>query len=94
MPKARFIEKHIWDIEGFEVQITQTIDGRDRDVRGDKILPKQYEAERASKNSFTVSEWKQKFQIQFPGYNVNVLNYDGSKARGNTKLSTVRDTYE
>ena len=93
MPKASFVEKHIWDVEGFEVEITQTVDGKEKDVRGDKVLPKQYAANKASKNSFTVAQWKEKFQYQFPGYGVNVLNADGSKARGNTKLSTVRDTY-
>ena len=93
MPRASFVEKHIWDVEGFEVKITQTVDGIERDVRSDKVLPKQYEANRASKNSFTVSQWKEKFQYQFPGYGITVLNSDGTKARGNTKLSTVRDTY-
>ena len=94
MPKASFVEKHIWNVEGFEVTITQIVDGKVRDVRGDKMMPKQYSAERASKNSFTVSEWKEKFKYQFPGYGADVLNADGTKARGNTKLSTVRDTYE
>lgn len=89
MPRAAFIERTIWNIEGFQVKIMQN----GIDVRGDKGIPAQYIAERMSKNSFTVGEWKAKFQRQFPGYDVVVLNGDGSVARGNVKLSTVRDTY-
>jgi len=89
MPRVEFIERTIWNIEGFQVKIMQN----GADVRGDKFIPVQYTAERMSKNSFTVSEWKAKFQRQFPGYDVVVLNANGSVARGNVKLSTVRDTY-
>jgi len=65
-----------------------------KDVRGDKQLPKQYEADRALKNTATVSSWKQlRFYKQFPGYEVKVLYADGSVARGNTTLGRVRDSY-
>lgn len=89
MPRADVIERTVRNIEGFQIVITQN----GADVRGDKIIRKQYVAERMSKNLFTVSEWKLKFQSQFPGYDVKVLNADGSEARGNTLLCTVRDTY-
>ena len=89
MPKVSYIEKTVWDIEGFQIRITQN----GVDVRGDKVLPRQYIAARMSKNSFTVSEWKAKFQSQFPGFDVDVLDADGNAVRGNTLLSTVRDTY-
>ncbi|MCM1025327.1 MAG: hypothetical protein NC432_02765 [Roseburia sp.] len=89
MPKVSVIEKRVWDIEGFQIRIMQN----GVDVRGDKILPKQYEAVKRSKDPFTVSEWKAKFQSQFPGYDVEVLDADGVAVRGNTLLSTVRDTY-
>lgn len=65
-----------------------------KDVRGDKQLPKQYEADHALKNTATVSSWKQlRFYKQFPGYEVKVLYADGSVARGNTTLGRVRDSY-
>lgn len=89
MPKVSYIEKTVWDIEGFQIKITQN----GVDVRGDKVLPRQYIAGRMSKNSFTVSDWKAKFQSQFPGFDVDVLDADGDAVRGNTLLSTVRDTY-
>ena len=89
MPKVQNIEKRIYDIEGFEVDITKDA----KNVRGDLQLPKQYEAERMSKNSMTVEEWKNKFKTQYPGYDVVVKKNNGEKASGQTKLATVRDTY-
>ena len=92
MATIKSIEKRIWDIEGFEVQIV-TEDGRD--VRDDKVLNKQYEAGRAAKNSYTVNEWREnRFKVQFPGFDVNVLDGNGNKARGNLTLGNLRDTYE
>lgn len=89
MPKVSIVEKRIFDIEGFQVDIMNN----GKNARNDLILPKQYEAERMTKNSMTVSEWKMKFKKQYPGYDVVVYKNDGSKASGQTKLSTVRDTY-
>lgn len=89
MTKVKNIEKKIYDVEGFEVVIKH--DGKD--VRGDSNLPNQYKAQKMSKNSFSVREWKDKFKSQYAGYDVDVLKADGSKASGQTKLSTVRDTY-
>ena len=90
MPKVKNIEKRIFDVEGFEV-IIQNSDKKD--VRGDASLPKQYEASRMTRNSFSVGEWKNKFKMQYPGLEVEVLKGDGNKASGQTKLGTVRDTY-
>jgi hypothetical protein len=49
MPKVKNIEKRIFDVEGFEV-IIKTPDKKD--VRGDATLPKQYEANKMTRNSF------------------------------------------
>ena len=89
MPKVQNVEKRIFEIEGFQVDITK--DGKN--VRGDLKLPKQYEAERMSKNSMTVRDWKNKFKKQYPGYDVVVYKNNGDKSSGQTKLATVRDTY-
>ena len=89
MPKVNIVEKKIFDVEGFQVCIKQS----GRDVRGDASLPKQYEASRMTKNSCTVKDFKNKFQKQFPGYDIDILKSNGSKSSGQTKLSTVRDTY-
>lgn len=90
MPKVSIVESRIFSIEGFQVHIMAS----GKDIRSDKQLPKQYEADRALKNTATVSSWKQlRFYKQFPGYDVNVLYADGSVARGNTTLWKVRDSY-
>lgn len=89
MPFVRNVERHIYDVEKFEVTIRY--DGKD--VRGDAQLPKQYEANRMTRNAASVKDFRDKFQKQFPGYVIDVLKGDGSKASGQTKLSTVRDTY-
>lgn len=89
MPKVNIIEKRIFEIEGFQVDIVKD----EKNVRGDMQLPKQYEAERMTRNSMTVSDWKNKFKTQYPGYDAVVYKNDGDKASGQTKLATVRDTY-
>lgn len=90
MPKVKNVEKRIYEIEGFDVVIRH-LDGKD--ARGDMDLPTQYKAERMTRNSFSVSEWKNKFKTQYPGFEVDVLKNSGNKASGQMKLSTVRDTY-
>lgn len=90
MPRVENVEKRIFDIEGFEAKILSP-DGKD--VRGDASLPKQYEANRMTRNNLSVNDWKEKFKTQYPGYDVEVLKGNGNKAAGQTKLSTVRDTY-
>ena len=89
MPRVGIIEKRIFDIEGFQVDIIYN----GKNVRDDLQLPKQYEAERMTKNSMTVAEWTYKFKKQYPGYDVIVYKNDGSRASGQMKLATVRDTY-
>jgi hypothetical protein len=68
MPKVKFVEKTIFSIEGFEVDIIYN----GKNVRDDASLPSNYIAGRMTKNSATVAEWREKFKKQFPGYDVNV----------------------
>ena len=89
MPTANRVEKKIFAIERFHVAIKQN----GKNVRGDCHLPKQYESQTMSRNAFSVSDFRGKFQKQFPEYEIDVLKSDGSKATGQTKLSTVRDSY-
>ncbi|MCG8533178.1 MAG: hypothetical protein MI749_21335 [Desulfovibrionales bacterium] len=90
MPTVKHIESTISKVEGFEVTIMHPTG---TDVRGNKKLSKNYSGNKMSKNAWTVSRWKDKFQVDFPGYDVEVLNAEGESVRGNTNLSTVRDTY-
>ena len=89
MPKLKSVEKKIYDVEGFEVKFKSN----GKDLRSDLVIPKQYEADRMSRNSFSVNDFKDKVKKQFPGYDLDVFVNDGAKARGQTKLATVRDTY-
>ncbi|WP_406789603.1 hypothetical protein [Clostridium neuense] len=56
------VEKRIYDIEGFEVNI---LSFNGKNIRSDASLPKQYEAVRMTKNSFSVTEWRTKFILFF-----------------------------
>lgn len=91
MAKIKSIEKKIWDVECFDV----TIRFNGADVRDDKTGFPQYKFERAAKNDMTVGEWKNnRFNQQYVGYDVDVLDGEGQPVAGQTKLGTVRDTYE
>jgi hypothetical protein len=93
MPKVSKVEADIFKSEGFQITLKYP-DGRD--VRSDKATNvKAYaKPQKMAKNSFSVKEWKDKrFKKQYPQFRADVLKADGKKAGGNTKLSTIRDTY-
>lgn len=91
MPKLKNVEKKIWEIEGFAVSFKHA---NGKDIRGDKDGIPQYYYERQAKNDSTVSEWKKgRFKKCYPGYEVDVLDADGVSVKGQTKIGTVRDTY-
>lgn len=84
--------RSLGDLEDFDVQVTDK-DGNVVDVKQNGFG--KYDFEKRAKSSTTVNEWKDKrFKKAYPGYDCKVLNADGSEARGNTKLETVRKTYE
>lgn len=89
MPRVKRVEEKINAVEGFNVVIRR----ERKDVRGDASLPTQYAGQRMTKNAASVSDFKSKFQRQYPGYDVDVLKADGRKAPGQMKLASVRDTY-
>lgn len=93
MPKVKNVEKRIWDIEGFAVTFKHN---GGRDVRADCGGVPQYNGyERMAKNDMTVAEWKERrFFPNYSGYDVDVLDGDGQPVPGNTKLASVRDSYE
>lgn len=92
MPKIKNVERKIWEVEGFAVRFLYR-DGTD--VRGDKTGLPQYPYERAAGSDITVEAWKQaRFRQTYRGYDVDVVDgYNGS-VQGNTKLATVRRSYE
>jgi len=91
MALAKNVEKRIWDIEQFDV-IIRHADGRD--MRGDRTGIPMYPYERMAKSSITVAFWKeQRFNPNYPGLDVDLLDGLGNVVAGNTLLSTIRDSY-
>ena len=90
MPKVKYVEQTIYNREGVDVRIKK--DGKD--VRSDAFLPKNYNTGRATKNSSNVTDLKNKLQREFPGYEFDVMDGKGNKARGNMLLGNLRDTYD
>jgi hypothetical protein len=85
------VEKKIGDVEGFDVVIRHP---GGADVKGNRSDMPTYPYERMAKGSMTVSGWKeQRFGPRYPGFDVDVLDGNGSPVVGNTQLSTVRDAY-
>jgi hypothetical protein len=80
------------DLEDFDIEVL--------DQNGEAVDPKtngfaKYDFDRRAKGSMTVSDWKEKrFGTTYGGYTCRVLNSDGTEAHGNTKLESVRSTYE
>lgn len=54
-----------------------------------------YSYERAAKATMTVRGWRDgRFAREFPGFDVEVLDPDGSVVNGRTMLSTLRARYQ
>jgi hypothetical protein len=86
------VERKIKRIEGFRVRILH-LSGKD--VRGDRAGLPQYGYHRAAENDITVETWKMtRFRPSYAGFEVDVMNARGNSVQGNTKLGTVRDSYE
>lgn len=84
--------REIGDLEGFDVEFYDK-NGNPADPKTNG-LPK-YNFDRKAKSSATISEIKEsRFKKIYPDYEVKILKGDGSIANGNTKLSSVRESYE
>ncbi|MDQ3668216.1 MAG: hypothetical protein M3410_16910 [Acidobacteriota bacterium] len=85
------VERKIRRVEGFRVRILHL---HGADVRGDRMGLPQYSYHRAAENVMTVENWKAtRFRLSYPGFEVDVVDRRGNSVKGNTKLSTVRETY-
>ena len=89
MPRTDFVEKTIFNIEGFNVNFMKN----GKNLRGEVQQPSKYIANKASKNTYTVSRFIDKLKKQYPGYDFEVLKADGEPADSRMTLATVRDTY-
>ncbi len=91
MPRLKTVVKKIVRVEEFEVRFHHP-DGRN--MRSDRTGVPQYDYVRKAKGNMTVREWKdQRFYPNYVGFEIDVLNADGTAVAGNTRLSTVRDSY-
>ena len=91
MPKVSVVESRIRNVEGFEVAVYYHRGG---DVRGDKEQFPTYPYQQAASGEATVADWKRiRFQPNYPGYDVEVLDPRGRVVNGNVKLATLREEY-
>lgn len=91
MATVASVERRIRSVEGFRVAIRH-LDGRN--VRGDRTHMPTYMFRRAMSDSANVKAWREgRFRLRYPGFEVDVLNRDGTRAHGGTLLATVRAGY-
>jgi hypothetical protein len=91
MARVEIVEKKIFAIEKFKVQI---LHGDGADARSDKSGIPQYTFSNAAQNKLTVNKWiKKRFMTEYPGLKVKVLDADDKEVNGNTTLGNLRDTY-
>ena len=91
MSSVANVERKIKRIEGFKVRVLHL---RGVDVRGDRGGMPPYGYHRAADSDITVENWKAtRFRPSYPGFEVDVIDARGHSVQGNTKLGTVRQTY-
>lgn len=91
MPMVKNVEKKIWDVEGFQVNL---LSSEGRNLRDNKKDMPQYGFSRKASWDMTVREWKQnRFYPYYPGLDVEVLDVVNMPMKGQTKLKNVRATY-
>jgi len=92
MSSVANVERKIKRVEGFGVRILHLTGA---DVRGDRAGLPQYGYHRAAENNITVLTWKTtRFRPSYPGFQVDVVDARGNSVQGNTKLDTVRASYQ
>lgn len=92
MPSVKSVERKIQRVEGFWVSLLHE---NGTDMRSDKQAIPQYGFERAANGDQTVNQWiAARFSKTYPGYKVQVMMEDGTICIGNTKLKSVRESYE
>jgi hypothetical protein len=89
MPKVSHVESRVRNVEGFLIAVHWH---RGSDVRGDKEAFPSYPYQIAASGEMTVADWKRtRFQPNYPGFDVEVLDDRGHPVLGNTKLATLRE---
>jgi hypothetical protein len=92
MTTIKRVESSIERVEGFPVRILYHTGA---DIRSDKEGVPPYPFDRAAMSEMTVRHWKEtRFQPNYPGFDVEVLDSSGRTCNGHCKLATVRETSE
>jgi hypothetical protein len=95
MASVERVEKSIRKVEGFRVSILYSTPGpaKGRNVRGDRTNVKTYRYQRAAPGDWTVNEWIEKrFEAEYPGFSVEVLDDSGAVVSARKRLRGVRET--
>lgn len=91
MPMVKNVEKRIWDVEGFQVNL---LSSQGKNLRDNKRDIPQYPYSKKAAGDMTVGEWKQiRFYSNYPGLDVEVLDVVNMPMIGQMKLKNVRGTY-
>jgi len=91
MPKVKNIEKKIFKVEHFNVQIRSN----GRDANSNTRINPQYPFKRKASRNITVNRWKtNRFRFLYSGFDVAVLDVNRNECRGNTRLQAVRESYD
>lgn len=86
------VERAIRRTEGFEVRI-KYLEGSD--VRSDRTRMPPWPYHVAAKDEWSVATWKlRRFITRYPGFVVDVIDGKHKSVRGQTRLRTVRESYE
>ena len=89
---VKTVSEKISQVEGFDVRIVAV--GDDVGDVGRRRRVEDYPFVNAANGSWTVAQWRAKrFEPNYPDFNVEVLDGDGSSVHGKTLLSTVRNSY-
>jgi hypothetical protein len=91
MPTRKAVESRIRNVEGFGVAVFWHHGG---DARSDLTGFPTYPYQQASSGSMTVAAWKRtRFEPNYPGFEVEVLDERGYSVSGNMKLANLRSLY-
>jgi len=86
---TKSVGEEIAQIEGFDVRFVAS-DGADPSRR--KVDP--YPYSRAARNAWTVAQWRrERFDVVYPNYGVEVLGPDGEPVHGKVLLENLRARY-
>ena len=88
------VEKSIQKVERFPVSIHYSTPGpgKGRNVRGDRTNVRTYRFQRAAPGDWTVNEWIEKrFEVEYPGFAVEVLDDTGAVVPSRKRLRSVRE---